>query len=189
MMWPWQKNKKRIQDLRAHEVAAYATASWKKSGRQVLCARLIYRTLELNPFQPQALLMLAEIYRGKTTGVRPVGDESFAGIVVEYAVDSKSSLTMEQKRPFDQARSEVMALWGFAKKRGTEWDIDHIGYMTHINEVSAAFSSLTNGFQYALVKLGVQAGFLDPKQGVTTQAYQAWLHSDASTLAAPEITK
>jgi hypothetical protein len=166
-------------DLKAPELAEAATTTLQKLGRNALSARLIYRSLELDPYQSQALLMLSEFYRGKT---RPVGDEIFAGIIIEYAIDPKSSLSTEQKRLFDKARIEIMNLWGFVTPRAGEFDIDFLGYMSFISELAGRVGSVSNGFRTALAKLGVHAGILDPAKGGATSTYKDWLRSDAAAL-------
>jgi hypothetical protein len=86
------------------------------------------------------------------------------------------------KPHFDKARIEIMNQWGFISTRGGEPEIDHLGYMTYINELMAKVHSVTNGFLVALTKVGVQAGILDPAKGTPTKTYEEWLHADASTL-------
>ena len=117
-----------------------------------------------------------------TGGKRPKGDEIYSGIIIEYASDRKNVLSVEQKRKFDAARLDIMKEWGFVQRRGTEMDVDHLGYMTFINELMAQVKSVHNGFMLAVVKLGVQAGALDPTKGVPTRTYQEWLRADATTL-------
>src|SRR5262249_27519439 len=81
--WPFKSSGKgRIQDLQAPRVAEAALKSFQKAGRSSLSLRLLYRTLELDPFNAQGLLILSELYRGRQKGVRPSGDEIFAGIIL-----------------------------------------------------------------------------------------------------------
>lgn len=181
-IWPWKSGGHRIKDLKAPELAEAARAMLQKLGRNALSSRLIYRALDLDPYQPQALLMLSEFYRGKVLTGKPEGDEMFSGILIEYAMDPKSNLSSDQKRMLEKARIEVMNLWGFVKPRGEEFDVDYLGYMTCVNELTAQVRSMTNGFRTALAKLGVQAGILDPAKGLPTSAYQEWLRSDAAIL-------
>lgn len=168
--------------MHAPQMAEAALKSLQKSGRTPLSLRLVYRTLELDPFNPQGLLILSELYRSRKKGVRPTGDEIFAGIIVEYAMDPKSTVPADKKRLFDKARLEVMTSWGFNTPRGTEFEVDHLGYMSYINELMAQVHSVGNGFRIAMVKLGVQAGILDPTKGALTRSYEEWLRSSASTL-------
>lgn len=178
-IWPWSSGGHRIKDLKAPELAEAATVTLQRLGRNALSARLIYRALELDPYQPQALLMLSEFYRGKS---QPVGDEIFAGIIVEYAIDPKSPLSAEQKRLFDRPRIEVMNLWGFVKARAGDFDVDYLGYMSFLSELSMRVGSPANGFKIALAKLGVHAGILDAAKGAAAPAYKEWLNSDAAAL-------
>jgi hypothetical protein len=186
-MWPWQSSGHRIKDLKAPDLAEAATIVLQKLGRNALSGRLIYRALELDAHQPQALLMLSEFYRGKSKAQRPTGDEIFSGIVIEYAVDAKSPLSVEQRRLFDKARIEVMKLWGFVTPRGAEFDIDYLGYMTYINELTGQVGSVLKGYQTALTKLGAYAGIFDLAKGRLTPTYGKWLHCDAATLAHPAL--
>ena len=151
-------------------------------GRNHTAFRLLYRTLELDPFHPTSLLILSELYRGHKKGARPTGDEILSGIIIEYAMDPKTAMPAQQRPRFEKARLEVMALWGFVTPRGGETDVDHLGYMTYINELMGKVRSVANGFKIALTKLGVQAGALDPAKGSLTSTYQEWLRSDAKTL-------
>jgi hypothetical protein len=182
--WPFKagSGSGRIQDMHAPQMAEAALKSLQQSGRTPLSLRLVYRTLELDPFNPQGLLILSELYRSRKKGTRPTGDEILAGIVVEYAMDPKSTVPAAQKRLFDKARLDIMTSWGFITPRGTEFEVDHLGYMGYINELMAQVRSVGNGFRIAMVKLGVQAGVLDPAKGVPTRTYQEWLRADASTL-------
>ncbi len=156
--------------------------AFQKLGRSSLSFRLLYRTLELDPFNTHALLVLSELHRGKKKGERPTGDEIFAGIIIEYAMDPKSTVPALERRHFDKARLDVMALWGFVTPRGTEFDTDHLGYMNYINEQMSKVHSVANGFRIAMAKMGVQAGILDPSKGALTKTYLDWLRADASTL-------
>ena len=180
--WPFSSGGNRIQDLKAPQLAEAALKSMQKSGRTAYSLRLIYRTLELDPFHPHALLILSELFRGKYMGAKPKGDEALSGIIIEYAMDRKNVLPAEQKRHFDKARLDLMTQWGFVTSRGTESEVDHIGYMTYINEQLGKFQSVTNGFLIAMAKLGIQAGVYDPGKNTPSRAYQDWLRTDASTL-------
>jgi len=180
--WPFHTGGGRIKDLKAQQIADSAIKSLQQFGRTHLTLRLLYRTLELDPFQPKALLLLSEHYRGKTNGAPPKGDEALAGIVIEFALDPKSALPSEQKPVFEKARLEIMRDWGFVTTRAGESDVDHIGYMTCINLQLGQLKSVPNGFRIALAKLGVLAGVYDPSTGSPTRAYQDWLHANASTL-------
>ena len=184
-IWPWQSGNKRVQDLKSNELAEAATTVLQKLGRNTLSSRLIYRSLELNSFEPQALLMLSEVFRGKNRGHRPVGDEIFSGILIEFAMDRKSPLTMEQKRPFGKAQLEIMYYWGFVTPRGQEFDVDHLGYMTFINELMSQVRSIPNGFRIAHLKLGIASGLLDPTKATPTAIYKEWLRTDATQLLHP----
>jgi len=181
-LWPFGSRPARILDIKAPQLADAALTSIQTSGRTNYALRLIYRTLELDPFHPHALLVLSELFRGKAKSTRPIGDEIFAGIIIEYAMGQKSTVSVEQKRHFDKARAELMVQWGFTTKQGGEVDIDHLGYMSYINELMGKVHSVTNGFKTAHTKLGVRAGVIDPDKDTPNRAYQEWLHSDASTI-------
>jgi hypothetical protein len=181
-LWPFRKEGGRIQDVKAPQMAEATMKSLQKLGRNNIALRMLYRTLELDPCHPNGLLVLSELFRGKEKGVRPKGDEIFSGIIIEYAMDPKTLMPADQKPRFEKARLEVMTLWGYVTPRGGETDVDHLGYMTHINELMGQVRSVANGFKMALAKLGVQAGAYDPVKGAPTHTYQEWLHSDTSTL-------
>ena len=168
--------------MHAAQMAEAALKSLQNSGRTPLSLRLVYRTLELDPFNAQGLLILSELYRSRKKGVRPIGDEILAGIVIEYAMGPKSTVPADKKRLFDKERLDIMTSWGFITPRGTEFDVDHLGYMTYINDLMVQVHSVSNGFRVAMVKLGVQAGILDPAKGVLTRSYQEWLKSADTTL-------
>jgi hypothetical protein len=165
-------------------MAEAAEKAIQTQGHTTRSLRMLYRALELDPFQPKALLLLSKHYRGDLKGTRPTGDEILSGIIIEYAMDPKSALPASEKKVFEHTRLSIMTSWGFAKPRGTETDIDHIGYMTYINELMGQVRSVSNGFRIAMAKLGVQAGALDPAKGQTSRNYQEWLRAGASTLQA-----
>ena len=73
-LWPWRSQHKRIQDLTASELSSAALSILHQLGKNTRSLRLIYRALELDPYYPQALLLMSELYRGKIKGVRPQGD-------------------------------------------------------------------------------------------------------------------
>jgi hypothetical protein len=181
-LWPFGSRTGRIQDLKAPQLAEAALKSIQKAGRSNYVLRLLYRTLELDPYHPHALLILSELYRGKTKSGRPAGDAIYAGIILEYAMDRKSTVPADLKPHFDKARVEIMNQWGFVSSRSGEAEIDHLGYMAYINELMAKVHSVSNGFKMALTQVGIQAGIVDPVKGTPNRAYQEWLHADASTL-------
>jgi hypothetical protein len=181
-LWPFHTGGGRIKDLKAPQVAQATMTALQKGGRTPYSLRLLYRTLEVDPFHPEALLILSELYRGKSKTGPPTGDEIFSGIIIEYAMDRKHPLSPEHRRIFDKARLEIMTEWGFARPRASEMDVDHLGYMAFINGTMGKVKSVANGFKLALNKVGVQAGIIDPAKGVPNRAYQEWLSSDASTL-------
>jgi len=180
--WPFRSGTARVQDVSADQLAEASIKSLQKTGRNHVSLRLLYRALEKDPYQPKALLIMSELYRSQKKGSRPSGDEIFSGIIIEYAMDGKSPIAADNKRLFDKARLDIMTQWGFVTSRGAETDVDHLGYMTYINELMSGIHSVANGFKIALTKLGVQVGALDLAKGHPTRAYQDWLHSDASTL-------
>jgi hypothetical protein len=180
--WPFHKGTGRVMDLEASQLSGAALKSFQQVGRAGVSMRLLYRTLELDPYHPQALLLLIELFHGHQKGTRPKGDEIFSGILVEYAADNKSPLRGDKKQTFDKTRLDIMTAWGFVSPRAGETDVDHLGYMAFINEQMRQYHSVANGFKIALNKVGVQAGVVDPVKGSQTRAYQEWLHSDASTL-------
>jgi hypothetical protein len=181
-LWPFGSRVARIQDIKAPQLAEAALKSLQKTGRTGYALRLIYRTLELDPYHPHALLVLIELYRNKAKSGRPTGDEIYAGIILEYAMDRKSTVPADLRPHFDKTRVEIMTQWGFVSSRSGEAEIDHLGYMTYINELMAKVHSVSNGFKMALTQMGIQAGIVDPVKGTPTRAYQEWLHSDASAL-------
>jgi hypothetical protein len=180
--WPFGSRVAKIRDVKAPQLATAALQSLQKTGRTAYALRLLYRTLEVDPYHPHALLVLSELYRNKAKTGRPTGDEIYAGIILEYAMDRKSTVPPAMKPNIDTARVEIMNQWGFVSSRGGEAEIDHLGYMGYINELMGTVHSVANGFKSAHTKLGVQAGALDPAKGTPTPAYEEWLHADASTL-------
>jgi hypothetical protein len=179
--WPFGSRVAQIRDIKAPQLAASVLLSLQKTGRSAYALRILYRTLELDPYNPHALLVLSELYRSKTKGVRPTGDEIFAGIILEYGMDRKSTVPAEMKPLFDKARVEIMSQWGFVTSRGGEAEVDHLGYMAYINELMGKVHSVANGFKIAHTKVGIQAGALDPAKGTPTKSYEEWLHAEAST--------
>lgn len=181
-LWPSRTAGDRIQDVQAPKLAEAAFRSIQKSGRTAYALRLLYRALELDPSEPNALLVLVDLFRGKKYGARPVGDEIYAGILVEYAMDPHCTMSIEHKRFFDKARSEIMLLWGFVTPKGDEIDMDYIGYMTYINKLLNQALSIANGFRVALAKVGIQAGAIDATSFKPTRTYQDWLQAPATIL-------
>ena len=182
-LWPFESTGNRVRDVKAPKLAEVALRSIQRSGRSPETLRLVYRALELDAFQPHALLVMIELFRGKKKEEgRPKGDEIYAGLLVEYSLDPKNTIPADQKPFFDKMRSDIMKSWGFVQSKGEEVDVDHIGYMGFINNLLGQVQSLTNGFKTAHAKLGVQAGALDPATHKPTPTYQDWLHTDASIL-------
>ena len=79
-LWPFHTRGGRIQDVKAPQMAQAAMTALQKSGRNTSSLRLLYRTLEMDPFHPQALLILSELYRGTSKNGPPTGDEILSGI-------------------------------------------------------------------------------------------------------------
>src|SRR5207302_9813927 len=140
----------------APRLAEVAVRSVEKTGRTAATKRLVYRALELDPFQPYALLVMIELFRGKKKEkARPTGDEVFAGLLVEYSLDPKNTIPAAERPLFDKMRTNIMQSWGFVINKGAESDVDHIGYMEFINNLLGQVQSVTNGFKTAHTKLGI----------------------------------
>ncbi len=171
-----------MMDVPASQMAQAALKAIQTQGRTAEALRLLYRTLEVEANNPQGLLILSEIFRGRSTGGRPTGDDYFSGIIIEYAMDPKTFLPATHKPAFEKERTKIMTMWGFAVTRGTETELDHIAYMTYINELMSKVGSVVRGFLMARTNLGVQAGALDVTTGKHTRQYEEWLKSSNSTL-------
>lgn len=183
-LWPFGTRNDRMMDVPAARMATAALKSIQASGRDPRALRYLYRTLEIEPNNAQALIILSELFRGATHGAKPTGDAIFSGIVLEYAMDPKTLLAPTHKPAFDKARTAIMTAWGFGKTRGTEVDLDHIAYMQYIHELMGTVGSVSRGFLMALTKIGVQAGCVDGATGKTTRSYDEWLRSPNNTLPA-----
>jgi hypothetical protein len=180
-LWPFHHGG-RVMDLKAPQIAEAALKSFQQMGRAPASLRLLYRTLELDSYHPNALLLMIEIFHGHQKGTRPKGDEIYSGIILEYAMDAKNPLPHEKKALFDKTRLEIMTAWGFVTNRAGEAEVDHLGYMGYISDLLHTTHSVTNAFGEARKKLGIQAGVVDRDKGTPTHSYQQWLHSDASKL-------
>ncbi len=181
--WPFQTRTDRVKDVAAANISQAAIKLLQKDGRTPSAMRLLYRTLELDPANPQALLMLAENFRRAQSTPKPTNDEALAGLVIEFALDPKTPLPPASKPGFEQARSSIMTAWGFAMPHGKDVELDHIGYMQHISQQLSKFGgSVQKGFLSALAMVGVKAGVIDPKNGSHTRTYEEWLNSSSSTL-------
>src|SRR4051812_18806067 len=62
-----QRSTPRIRYVSADEAASCANRAFRRAGRNVASAQLLYRALELNSRQPEALLVLSDFFR---TGLR-----------------------------------------------------------------------------------------------------------------------
>lgn len=182
LKWPFGSRTDRMMDVPASKMSQAALKALQISGREPRALRLLYRTLEIEPNNPQGLLILSELYRGQHNGTRPTGDDILSGVIIEYAMDHKTLLPATHKPAFEKARTAVMTAWGFADHRGNEVDLDHIGYMTYINDLMRQVGSVSRGFLMALTKVGIQAGAVDAATAKKTRSYEEWLKSSNSTL-------
>jgi hypothetical protein len=171
-----------MMDVPASKMSQAALKALKAQGRAPNALRPLYRTLEVEPNNPQGLLVLSELFRGRPNGNRPSGEDIYSGIIIEYAMDPKTFLPVTYKPIFERERTVIMAAWGFASQRGTEVDLDHIGYMTYINSLMSQVGSVYKGFSAALKKLGVQAGAIESATGKHTRVYDEWLKSSNANL-------
>lgn len=182
-LWPFGSRTDRMMDVPASRMVQAALKALKSQGRAPNALRLLYRTLEVEANNPQALLILSELFRGRPNGGRPSGDDIYSGIIIEYAMDPKTFLPVTYKPIFERERTVIMAAWGFATQRGTEIDLDHIGYMTYINGLMSKVGSVYKGFMSAFTKLGVQAGAIEQSTAKRTRVYEDWLKSSNANLS------
>jgi hypothetical protein len=193
---PWHKEAGRhIGDLSAQELAGIATGVLQSTGRSMLAARVVYRAIEVNPYQVEAIARLSDLFRGRTIGARPEGDEALAGLVLEFGLDPESRMNKDQLVYLAAQRFDIQVLWGFAKpyadikvnlmpgspKDPLKFEVQELDYLSFIMELEAHYGSPSSAFSLARVKAGIMGGFANAK-GKPLPIYREWLQSDASIL-------
>ena len=194
-----------IGNLSAKELARHAFNVFLFAGRHQSGARLIYRALDLSPYDALALRCLSDLLDND-------GTQIFSAIVLEYALADNSPISLNDRAELDYLRFFSQWSWGFAHHKSGETNLaqdafvarsdfvlDEAAYAQFLSPILQINPSAEAGFQAAHRFCGVLAGFLAPiqdKAGLegcfepnnfqTTPAYELWLQESTAEFDALE---
>lgn len=196
-----------IANLNASQLARHAFNVFLFCGRHQTGACLIYRSLELEPQNPEALRCLSDLLDSN-------GTEAFSAVVLEYALREVPHLSDETRKTLDNLLFLAKWSWGFSRHNSGDphlaqdafadrsaFSVDDSGYREFIGQIIDRTGSLTGGFRAAHALCGVMARFLqhcepgkdagveellNPERFLKTEAYDPWLRSSAEELDALE---
>lgn len=199
-----------IADLTAPALARHANSVFIFSGRHQIGARLVYRALQLDPYEPGALRALSDIL--DYNGTQPL-----SGLVLEYALAPDSPLSEKDRAELDDLRFLAMWSWAFSKHKSasttldaaafkdhSQFIVDHVGYREFLQPTLEQAVSLENAFLAARTLMGAMGQLLmhktlgsaapieeifHPDCFVETSVYAEWLQSDTGLLDALEAER
>ncbi|HAF45803.1 MAG: hypothetical protein A2100_03515 [Sideroxydans sp. GWF2_59_14] len=196
-----------IEHLNASQLARHAFNVFLFSGRHQTGARLIYRALELQPHNAEALRCLSDLLDSN-------GTEVFSGVVLEYALSEEPQFSVEERQTLDDLRFLAKWSWGFSSHTSgnphlaqdafadrSAFLVDDSRYQQFLDQILTRTGSLEGGFKAAHTLCGAMAGFLQhgelggkagvveslhPEQFQKTEVYSQWLQSPTDELDALE---
>lgn len=192
-----------IEHLNAAQLARHAFNVFLFSGRHETGARLIFRSLELQPHDPLALRCLSDFFDAE-------GTEMFSAVVLEYALSEKLALGTEDRKTLDDLLFLSKWTWGFARHSSgsphlaqadfadrSAFTMDAAGYGEFLGHALGPAGSLEAGFRAAHTLCGAMAGLLQhrdlggkagfdeayhPEQFQKSAAYDEWLRTTTEEL-------
>lgn len=200
----------RIKDLDASPLARHAFNVFMFSGRQQQGARLIYRALEIDPHNAEALRCLSDLLDAE-------GTEVFSAVVLEYALSDAVGIQGAERKTLDDLLFLAKWSWGFSRHSSGEpylkqedfadrlaFVIDEEGYASFLQSLLEPCGSLQNGFKAAQTLCGTMAEFLvheqldeeteiteivHPERFHLTIAHAVWLESSTKEFDALEVAR
>jgi len=173
-----------IEELDANQLARHAFNVFLFSGRHQTGAKLIYRALELDPRNAEALRCLSDLLDAE-------GTEVFSGVVLEYAMSESTAIVGEQRKVLDDLRFLAKWSWGFSRHKSGDahlaqqafaersaFTVDEDRYKDFLDQLVNRTGSLEGGFKAAHLLCGAMAGFLVHKQLGTKAGIEESVYSD-----------
>ena len=199
-----------IEQLNAAQLGRHAFNVFLFLGRHRTGARLIYRALELDPHNAEALRCLSDLLDAE-------GTEVFSGVVLEYALAESTGLSQKECETLDDLRFLAKWSWGFSRHKSGEphlsqeafsdrsqFVVDEERYKEFLAQVVEPAGSLTRAFESAHTLCGAMAGFLvhdgaagkagieeslHPERFEKTTAYEEWCRTSTEELDALEVAR
>jgi hypothetical protein len=199
-----------IGQLTAQQLARHAFNVFLFSGRHRTGARLIYRALELDSGNAQALRCLSDLLDADGTHV-------FSGVVLEYALSETAEISGDDRADLDNLRFLAKWSWGFSLHKSGEphlaqeafadrssFVVDEERYKDFLAQLIGPAGSLQKGYKAAHTLCGAMAGFLlhregggnagleesvHPERFVRTDEYSQWLQGSTEELDALEVER
>ena len=160
-------------DIPGALAASFAEMSFIVKGRTRWTAALVYRAIELEPWDATARGTLSGFLDDGGLDVFPSGFKMLSAIVLERALADDSPITEADRRKLDHARFVSMWAWGFAHHQSGEkelspsafrhrpsFSIEGERYRSWWAQVIVAAGSPDEAFRVAVDATGVLAGFL-----------------------------
>ncbi|MDI9224893.1 hypothetical protein [Stenotrophomonas sp. PFBMAA-4] len=191
-------------ELNAAQLATHALNIFIAEGRHIEGARVIYRALQLDPHEPDALRSLSDFHASS-------GTEAFSAATMEYALSGAIDLSTEERQKLEALHFLDIWTWGFARhssgeaqlsaeafKNRDDFEVDHAAYAAFLGTIVEPAGSPQAAFQAAHRLSGLMAGFLQHASNdnpdldtvlrgegfVETPEYAQWLQSSTDDLDA-----
>ena len=165
---------RRVRDLSADEAGTVASALYKRAGRNLLSARLIFRALELNSWQPNALLSLADFLRAGTRDENPSDTYMLSMVAVERARTAEG-VPQPLKEEIDAAHLRLLWEMKYAVYRkdplalptdfrdASQFQIDELGFKTMFSTQVQRMGTHTTAFRIVHAWIGQRGELLRPR--------------------------
>jgi len=192
-----------IGQLNAKQLARHAFNVFLFSGRHETGAKLIYRAVELDPRNIDALRCLSDL-------LDVDGTEVFSGVVLEYALSESVPKNDEELKELDDLLFLAKWSWGFSRHTSgnihlaqedfidrSVFVVDEIRYEEFLDQILSRTCSLHDGLKSAHTLCGKIAGilahetfgespgieeFIYPKRFQIKTTYDDWLQSSTEEL-------
>jgi hypothetical protein len=196
-----------ISQLTAQQLARHAFNVFLFSGRHVTGARLIYHSLTLDRYEPEAIRCLSDLLDND-------GTEIFSAVALDYALAPESPISPEARQTLDDLRFVAKWSWGFSRHRSgsphlageqfnnrAEFEVDEPRYQEMLQQAVRPAGSLSRAFTAAHTLSGAMGGLLShtrfggrapldelfhPERFERTNDYDVWLASATDELDALE---
>jgi hypothetical protein len=201
----------RISDLNSAQLARHAFNVFLfAGGRHATGGKLIYRALQLDPRNAEAIRCLSDFMFGD-------GTEVFSAVALEYGLSEQLNLTTAERKVLDDLLFISKWTWKFAKHKSgnptlrqedfadrSAFEVDEVRYQEFLKPLLDSAGSIEKAFNAAHTLSGILVGFLvhqDPSKKIgveeslfperfnTSPAFQLWLGSDTNELDALEESR
>jgi hypothetical protein len=203
---PWQRKFRLIRDLNAPELMRHAQDVFSYAGWTQTTIRLLYRAIELDPYNTPAIQMVIGFFGSGVLGLSREDGLAYSAAVLEYALGARSPIQGESRTLLLGMRVTLMARQGFVRYHGEivnevqpgdqkDYEIDEPGYVAYLAGPIQRCGGKIPLFKLVHAILGLHSGLLvshqpkgeafvriHPEHCAYSQEYKRWLLSDVQQL-------